>query len=115
MDGGRDPSDGPRGFAGPVQLARELSAVARGEEDEGRLALAFALVNRISGRCAGPDRELALALSAVCRALAGEEPDPTHGATQFHSHTECPGWAANEAPTALIGGHLFYAPRAKGS
>ncbi|MBO6678650.1 cell wall hydrolase [Parvibaculum sp.] len=114
MDGRRDPSDGTLAFAGPVQLAQELGAIARGEDEEGRLALAFALVNRISERWAGPDRDLALALSAVCRALSGAEPDPTHGATQFHSHTECPDWATNQAPTALIGGHLFYAPRTKG-
>lgn len=117
MSGGCDPVRAwgtASGFAGPVGLARELSALARGEDDEGRLALAFALVNRLAGACEGPERELALALAAVCRAFAGAEPDPTRGATRFHPHTENPAWAGNETPTALIGGHLFYAPREKG-
>ena len=57
---------------------------------------------------------LSRAMLALCRVWAGDKPDPTHGATRFHPHTECPPWAANETPCALIGEHLFYAPRFRG-
>lgn len=111
---GRDPSNRAEESAAPVRLARELRDLARDEDDEGHLALAFALVNRMACAPEPAEREMALALSAVYRALAGADPDPTHGATQFHLHTDRPEWAEGETPTALIGGYLFYAPPAKG-
>ena len=105
------PDAGP---SGAVRLARELRDLAETEDDEGRDALAWALVNRLANAPDRPDRDFALALSAVYRALAAAEPDPTQGATHFHPHTDVPDWAVNETPTALVGGHIFYAPPAKG-
>lgn len=103
--------------AGPGRLsdlATTLRDLARGEDEEGRRALAWALVNGGAMHEGAADRDYMLALAALCRALAGAETDPTQGATHFHPHTECPGWAARETPRALIGGYLFYAPRAAG-
>jgi hypothetical protein len=114
MEGERDPSEETSGLAGSVRLARELVDLSRDEDEEGLLALAYALVNRVAATPKPAERELARALAAVYRALAGAETDPTRGATRFHPHTDCPDWAGNETPTALIGGHLFYAPRTKG-
>lgn len=97
-----------------ADLALTLRDLARGEDEEGRRALAWALVNRRSAARGAADRDYMLALAALCRALAGAEADPTQGATRFHPHTECPGWTARETPRALIGGYLFYAPRVVG-
>jgi|TARA_R100000322_G_scaffold69009_7_gene43361 hypothetical protein len=96
-----------------IDLALTLRGLARGEGEEGRTALAWALVNR-RGAERKPDREFLLALAALCRALCGAEQDPTGGATHFHLHTENPDWATRETPRALAGGHLFYAPREAG-
>jgi len=102
---------GPSGLA---DLALTLRDLARGEDEEGRKALAWALVNGGAAPQKAADRDYLLALAALCQALAGAEADPIQGATRFHPHTECPGWAARETPRALIGGYLFYAPRAAG-
>ncbi len=96
-----------------IDLALTLRRLARGEGEEGRTALAWALVNR-RGPERTADREFLLALAALCRALGGAERDPTGGATHFHLHTENPDWAIRETPRALAGGHLFYAPREAG-
>jgi spore germination cell wall hydrolase CwlJ-like protein len=100
-------------------LATILRDVAAGEGEEGRMALAWALLNRepsvarAAQRGGGgdlTDREYLRALGLLCRALAGETPDPTGGATRFHPHTEWPDWAQHLTPRALIGGHFFYPP-----
>lgn len=102
-----------------ARLAAAVGKLAEGEDDEGRLAIAWTLLNRLAKtrkRDGGPtgadfsDRDFVLALAALCRAWAGAAPDPTRGATRFHPHTELPGWARHKAPNALIGGNLFYAP-----
>ncbi len=43
------------------------------------------------------------------RAVAGTLGDPTGGATHYHGRTANPPWARGKAPSAEIGGHLFYA------
>ena len=43
------------------------------------------------------------------RALAGTLADPTDGATHYHAKAANPPWARGKAPSAEIGGHLFYA------
>ena len=102
-----------------ARLAAAVGKLAEGEDDEGRLAIAWTLLNRLGRsrkRDGGPagadfaDRDFLLALAALCRAWAGAAPDPTRGATHFHPHTELPRWARHKAPNALIGGNLFYAP-----
>lgn len=42
------------------------------------------------------------------RALAGTLADPTGGATHYHAKAANPPWARGKAPSAEIGGHLFY-------
>ncbi|PIW30503.1 MAG: cell wall hydrolase [Rhodospirillales bacterium CG15_BIG_FIL_POST_REV_8_21_14_020_66_15] len=43
------------------------------------------------------------------RAVAGTLADPTGGATHYHAKAVNPPWARGKAPSAEIGGHLFYA------
>ena len=102
-----------RDIRGLIGLAMALCRLARSEDEEGRVALAWALANRHTPERPA-DRDFLLALAALCRALAGAEPDPTGGATDFHPHTESPDWAADRTPSALAGGHFFYAPRIAG-
>ena len=92
-----------------LRLARELALLAEGETEQGRHALAHALVRRLRSGPALPERKELLALAAICRAAAESGPGPAGGATRFHPHTECPDWARRETPLALIGGHFFYA------
>lgn len=113
MCDGDDPAAAERDIRGLIGLALMLRRLAQDEGEEGRAALAWALANRNVPERA-PDREFLLALAALCRVFAGEDDDPTRGATHFHPHTECPGWAVWETPQALIGGHFFYAPRQAG-
>ena len=39
---------------------------------------------------------------------AHDEPDPTHGATHYHTRAVAPFWAAGKTPCAAIGAHVFY-------
>ncbi|MBO6808833.1 cell wall hydrolase [Thalassospira sp.] len=68
---------------------------------------------------ADPNRKKLLALSPrdpayrLCkriakRAVAGELPDQTDGATHYHTHAVDPFWARGHVPVAEIGNHLFY-------
>ncbi|HEX7775258.1 MAG TPA: hypothetical protein VF449_01890 [Parvibaculum sp.] len=101
-----------------MALALAIRDEVRDEPEEGRVALAFAAMNRM--RRFGPegagaacpdftDRDFCRAFAAACLAASGDMPDPTGGATHFHLHTEEPGWARAATPKALIGRHLFYA------
>ena len=57
---------------------------------------------------AGDDPLFAAALAIARRALAGELPDPTGGATHYHAAWARPRWAEGRMPTARIGRHIFY-------
>lgn len=68
---------------------------------------------------ADPNRKKLLALNPrdpayrLCkriakRAVAGELPDQTDGATHYHTHAVDPFWARGHVPVAEIGNHLFY-------
>ncbi len=68
---------------------------------------------------ADPNRKRLLALNPrdpayrLCkriakRAVAGELPDQTDGATHYHTHAVDPFWARGHVPVAEIGNHLFY-------
>ncbi|GAA0625802.1 cell wall hydrolase [Thalassospira tepidiphila] len=68
---------------------------------------------------ADPNRKKLLALSPrdpayrLCKRIAkcavvGELPDPTDGATHYHTHAVDPFWARGHVPVTEIGGHLFY-------
>jgi N-acetylmuramoyl-L-alanine amidase len=54
------------------------------------------------------DPALALCRRVAARAAAGALPDPTGGATHYHDAVRLPRWAVGEAPTAEIGGLVFY-------
>ena len=43
------------------------------------------------------------------RAVSGTLSDPTEGATHYHAKSVSPPWARGKAPSAEIGGHVFYA------
>jgi len=48
-------------------------------------------------------------LRVAGRAVTGALEDPTGGATHYHTLATNPPWARGRAPSAEIGGHLFYA------
>lgn len=109
----------PLSLAEAAALARRLRDEAVGESEEGRVALAWALVNARgesevgTGAAAGADFSdpaFCRALAALCLVAAGDIADPTCGATRFHAHDEDPAWARRRTPSALIGRHFFYAP-----
>ncbi|WP_135467742.1 cell wall hydrolase [Crenalkalicoccus roseus] len=58
------------------------------------------------------DAALAICRRVAARAVAGSLPDPTGGATHWHEAGSLPGWALTLAPTAEIGGLVFYRPEA---
>lgn len=50
------------------------------------------------------------AIANSCLALLGSVPDPSRGALAYHSTTSFPDWAKTWRRTAVVGGHVFYAP-----
>lgn len=54
------------------------------------------------------DVHFATALRLARRAVIGALPDTTGGATHYHAKSILPDWAAGQAPTAVIGRHIFY-------
>lgn len=120
----------PSGLAGMMRLALAIRDLMEDEGEEGRVAIACAVLNRM--RRFGPDDEdggpqggaaarapdvfdpvLCRALAVACLVLSGDLDDPTDGATHFHRHTEQPGWARRATPKALIGRHIFYVLEAR--
>lgn len=115
-------------FADMLALARAIRDCAADEPEQGRIALAWVALNRMragqavslrdaesTGGTGGAwadfaDPAFCRALAAVCLVSSGDLADPTRGATLFHAHTENPCWARGANPSALIGGHFFYAP-----
>lgn len=47
-------------------------------------------------------------LAAAHAALTGDVPDPTDGATHYHTQAVRPEWANGRSPVAVIGHHSFY-------
>ncbi|MBL4756806.1 MAG: cell wall hydrolase [Rhizobiales bacterium] len=54
------------------------------------------------------DNEYCRAFSVACRVWNGDQVDPANGALDFHHHYECPEWATDREPSALIGSRFFY-------
>lgn len=54
------------------------------------------------------DAALAICRRVAARAMAGELPDPTGGATHVHDAVALPGWALGRPAAAEIGGLCFY-------
>jgi spore germination cell wall hydrolase CwlJ-like protein len=114
-------------------LAEAVYFEARGKGETAALAVANVVLNRqehrefpgtvcgvvtdgcqFSYRCDGkPDAlrdpaERDRALRAAEAVLAGDAPDPTHGALFFHAAAIDPGWFATRDRTTEIGGNVFY-------
>lgn len=60
-------------------------------------------------------RTMPISYAAACAMINGDEPDPTDGATHYHTIRRPswaaqwpPTWAASLTETARIGGHVFY-------
>lgn len=47
-------------------------------------------------------------VGAAALVLSGSEPDPTGGATHYHTEAVKPGWAAKMKESTRIGSHIFY-------
>lgn len=120
-------------------MARTIFGEARGESDEGRLAVAYVILNRaklykkaIGEACLlsihfscwnnGRDNDsnqLAMMMAdegmpsfakckiAALQAAHGLKPDPTGGATHYHTHAVSPSWAKDKEYVS-IGHHRFY-------
>jgi N-acetylmuramoyl-L-alanine amidase len=56
------------------------------------------------------DPTLAACRRIARRAASGILPDPTGGATHWHSADTLPGWALGRIPASEIGGLVFYRP-----
>ena len=65
--------------------------------------------NRVKVENVGPrNRVFQSCLRIARRAITGALDDPTHGATHYHGAAANPPWARGRAPSAEIGGHVFY-------
>lgn len=112
-------------------VARAVYHEARGEGVEGMVAVAHVVRNRVadpgfpSTPCrvvnqraqfswtrtlpAVDDRDsFDAALEIAVGVLTGVVPDPTGGATHFHTRSHRPWWADRLDMVASIGGHVFY-------
>ena len=108
-------------------LQRVVYCEARGQSEDGKLAVAYTVVNRSSksGRsieyeATKPSQfcvwgramtETAAALkckTAAYTAIERDKPDPSTGATFFYSGNNVPNWARGINPCAVIGDHKFF-------
>ena len=119
-------------------LAATLWGQARGESEEGKLAVASVVANRAArpgwwGRdirsvCLAPaqfscwwdaqgprvrsvdetDPELRACLRIARRVFTGNYRDPTGGADHYHRDDVQPAWARGRRPVRVIGRHVFY-------
>ena len=108
-------------------LTRVVYCEARGEPDEGKLAVAYTVVNRSakSGQsvayeatkksqfCVWSGTMSETAAAAKCQTYAQQAinrsvSDPSNGATFFYSGSTVPSWAQGKTPCAQIGGHKFF-------
>lgn len=120
-------------------MARTIYGEARGESAQGRQAVANVIMNRVKKggwygasvkdvvlkpyqfSCwnksdinrniilSATQAQLAPFRAIAERAIAGELPDITGGAVNYHAKGVTPYWAAKMTKTATIGNHIFYA------
>jgi len=104
-------------------LARMITAEARGEDEQGQIAVGWVAVNRarrpswwgktLDGVLHKPFQfALSSGFTAAAEMIAagilsGDIEDNTSGATHFH-HGRLPGWAASFIFVGRIGKHQFY-------
>ncbi len=107
-------------------LTRVVYCEARGEPDNGKLAVAYTVINRcaISGKSVEYEATkkyqfcvysgtMDASTQAVCQnyaqqAINRSAADPSNGATFFYSGSSVPSWASGKTPCAIIGGHKFF-------
>jgi hypothetical protein len=129
-------------------VARTIYGEARGESEEGQIAVGFVAFNRSedaqkTGRrqfgdgspasaclqpfqfscwnandpnaaklraldADDPDPVFAKCLRIAEEVLSGQIPDPTNGATFYHTSNISPPWSRGQTPCAEIGRHKFY-------
>ena len=109
------------------KLTRVCYCEARGEPDNGKLAVCYTVVNRTkkSGKsvayeatkksqfCVYSGTMTETGPRDKCKAYAqqainGSVSDPSNGATFFYSGSSVPSWAKGKTPCATIGGHKFF-------
>lgn len=114
-------------------VAEAVYFEARGAGPQARAAIAYVVLNRaesdefpgtpcavvadecqFSYQCDGKPERLteadskANAYRTAEAVLAGDVPDPTHGALFFHAKRAEPGWFATRPRTTELGGNVFY-------
>jgi spore germination cell wall hydrolase CwlJ-like protein len=118
-------------------LTRTLYGEARGDTEQGRIAIAWVVRNRakhagttVAHEClrrsqfsawnsgdpnlreiatvAGDDPVFLECLWAALTVLLGKAPDPTSNSRHYHTPAVSPHWAEGHTPVATIGGHVFY-------
>ena len=107
-------------------LTRVVYCEARGEPDNGKLAVAYTVINRTAKSGKSIEYEatkksqfcvwsgaMAEPYASTCQAYAQQAinrsaADPSNGATFFYSGSSVPSWAKGKTPCAQIGGHKFF-------
>ena len=108
-------------------LTRVVYGEARGEDDEGKIAVAWVVKNRSkkSGKsiqeeatkksqfCCYSGEMKETEAKDKCKQIAEDtindkNSDPTGGATFFYSGDTVPSWAIGKEPCVTIGGHKFF-------
>ncbi|MDH3666818.1 MAG: cell wall hydrolase [Paracoccaceae bacterium] len=133
------PLDGTRPLDTPlVCLARTIYFEARGQSDQGMVAVGHVVMNRVKspaypddlcavvreGKEEGPcqfswwcddkpnaatdERAYHRAVHQAADILEGKAADPTKGANMFHNSAASPAWAKKAEPRGRIGDHFFY-------
>jgi spore germination cell wall hydrolase CwlJ-like protein len=91
---------------GPAHLGRGVVAVCRAPFQFACWHPGHARRRAIAELAEGTD--LGACRRVAARAVAGALPDPTGGATHYHSDDVLPRWALGRVPTAELGGLVFY-------
>jgi len=118
-------------------LARTIWGEARGEPQQGKVAVAWVVLNRAAGKkklgevcrakwqfsCWNPDdpnrakmANVTLAdpvyrdcmLAALSVVQGRAGPDPTEGSKHYHTKDVTPYWSRGKVPVCQIGAHLFF-------
>ena len=112
-------------------LAQNLYHEARGEPEEGQVAVAYVVLNRVARRIRGSDvcsviwapkqfswtahprqiqdrKSWQKAWQIAKAVLAGELPNPVGPADHYHADNVYPAWARKKKKVRKIGHHIFY-------
>lgn len=118
-------------------LARTIWGEARGESNEGRIAVGSVIINRLHDKrwpktvaavcmqdqqfscwnAHDPNRAKMLTISddelqpfyvLASKLIDGTEPDNTEGSTHYHARNITPSWIEGRLPIIVIDNHAFY-------